>query len=193
MEILMKSPFLTIAFASVWLLAPALASAADPVPSAAAPPTAPAPSAEVAPAAVAPPAAPAVAAPAAVTPPPAAAVAPAGGPSSADVWAAVQLVRQKGIALSQTGDKTQQEVIVEEIKAATQEVNTKVAAVEANPATSAELKTKLVEFKTVWAEFQQTRDSEVIPALLAGDRGKAIQLGTTVQAERLRRMFGLLR
>jgi hypothetical protein len=112
--------------------------------------------------------------------------------TTADVLTSLQAARSKLVALIGTADKGTQTVLVDEIKKATKEVDEKVAAVEGDAATTPEVKTKLTEFKTVWGEFQKTRDTEIIPAVLAGDAAKAKGLAQGVQVERFKKMSTLL-
>ena len=51
---------------------------------------------------------------------------------------------------------------------------------------------KYEEVKASWEAFKNTRDSELIPALLAGDRSTATSLATGVQKERFETMMALL-
>jgi hypothetical protein len=43
-------------------------------------------------------------------------------------------------------------------------------------------------FKPVWEAFKGTRETEIIPAIYAGDKEKAKGLATGVQAERMKQM-----
>ena len=112
--------------------------------------------------------------------------------SSADILTALQAARGKLVSLISTTDKGTQSALVEEIKKATKEVDAKVDATLADPATTADTKTKIGEFKTIWAEFQKTRDTEIIPAVLAGEADKAKSLAQGVQVERFKKMSALL-
>jgi hypothetical protein len=47
---------------------------------------------------------------------------------------------------------------------------------------------KAAAFKPAWEAFKQTRESEIIPAVKAGDREKAKGLATGIQAERMKAM-----
>jgi hypothetical protein len=47
---------------------------------------------------------------------------------------------------------------------------------------------KVQAFKPVWENFKTTRESEIIPALYAGDKDKAKGLATGIQAERMKQM-----
>jgi hypothetical protein len=112
--------------------------------------------------------------------------------TTADVLTSLQAARSKLVELIGTTDKGTQSVLIEDIKKATQEVDKKVSEVEGDAATTPEVKAKLVEFKATWAEFQKTRDGEIIPAVTAGDAAKAKSLAQGVQVERFKKMTGLL-
>lgn len=47
---------------------------------------------------------------------------------------------------------------------------------------------KVQAFMPVWENFKTTRESEIIPALYAGDKDKAKGLATGIQAERMKQM-----
>jgi hypothetical protein len=47
---------------------------------------------------------------------------------------------------------------------------------------------KVQAFKPVWEDFKKTRESEIIPALYAGDKDKAKGLATSIQADRMKQM-----
>ena len=112
--------------------------------------------------------------------------------NAADILTSLQTARGKLVALLGATDKGSQTALVQEIKTATQEVDKTIAATLADPATSADLKTKLPELKTIWTDFQKTRDTEIIPAILAGDKDKAKGLAQGIQVERFKKMSGLL-
>jgi len=116
----------------------------------------------------------------------------AGYASPADIMTALKEARGKLVALTGTTDKGTQAALVEEIKAATADVNAKLEATLADPSTGADVKDKLNEFKSIWVEFQNTRDTEIIPAVLAGDTAKAKSIAQGVQVERFKKMAALL-
>jgi hypothetical protein len=49
---------------------------------------------------------------------------------------------------------------------------------------------KAAEFKAVWSEFKNTRETGIIPALYAGKTADAKALATGVQAERMKKLKG---
>jgi hypothetical protein len=109
-----------------------------------------------------------------------------------DILTSLQTARGKLVALLGATDKGAQTALVQEIKTATQDVDKNVATTLADPATSPDLKGKLSEFKTIWTDFQKTRDTEIIPAVLAGDKDKAKGLAQGIQVERFKKMAALL-
>jgi hypothetical protein len=48
------------------------------------------------------------------------------------------------------------------------------------------------ELKETWEAFKQTREKELVPAILAGDKVKYDKLGAGIQKERLDRMYALI-
>ncbi len=56
----------------------------------------------------------------------------------------------------------------------------------------AKIQPTLREFKTLWEALKQTRDSEVIPLLYAGDRMKARMTAMTTQQPRFKKLNELL-
>ncbi len=55
-----------------------------------------------------------------------------------------------------------------------------------------EIGAKLKEFGTIWAEFKNSRDNQLIPLLAAGNRDAALRIAEEVQAERLKKMREIL-
>ncbi len=51
---------------------------------------------------------------------------------------------------------------------------------------------KAGEFKSVWAEFKDTRETGIIPAVYAGKPADAKALATGIQAERMKKMKGVM-
>ena len=48
------------------------------------------------------------------------------------------------------------------------------------------------ELNETWAAFKATREKELVPAILAGEREKADKIGTGIQKTRLDRMYALI-
>jgi hypothetical protein len=54
---------------------------------------------------------------------------------------------------------------------------------------------KAAEFKELrgtWEAFKRTRETELVPAILANEKGKAEKIGAGIQKERLDRMYALI-
>ena len=47
-------------------------------------------------------------------------------------------------------------------------------------------------FQQTWAEFKNTRETEIVPAIYAGDNMKAIMIAIGIQAERMKIMNGII-
>jgi len=48
------------------------------------------------------------------------------------------------------------------------------------------------ELKDTWDAFKKTREKELVPAILAGEREKYEKIGAGIQKERLDRMYALI-
>lgn len=74
---------------------------------------------------------------------------------------------------------------------ATQKADAALVTAMADPAQTANA-TKLKELQSVWDQFKATRDQEIIPALYADNVSKAQELAKGIQADRFKKMTGLL-
>jgi hypothetical protein len=52
---------------------------------------------------------------------------------------------------------------------------------------------QLKTLKKTWTQFKNTRETEIVPAVYAGDNQKAIGIATGVQAGRMKIMNGVIR
>ena len=52
--------------------------------------------------------------------------------------------------------------------------------------------TEFKELKDTWDAFKKTREKELVPAILAGEREKYEKIGAGIQKERLDRMYALI-
>jgi hypothetical protein len=48
------------------------------------------------------------------------------------------------------------------------------------------------DFQATWAKFKNTRETEIVPAIYAGDNMKAIGIATGIQAERMDTMTDII-
>ena len=111
----------------------------------------------------------------------------------AELFDAVQTSRQKVTAMIAVDDEAVQGALIGEIAAITQDVNARADAMLVDEATPEDEKAKLTEFKMIWDQLVLTRDNEMIPAILAGDKEKAKAIGQDVQADRFKKISGLLK
>jgi len=74
------------------------------------------------------------------------------------------------------------------VKETADAVSTHLAKMKAPAAKSAEFK----ELKDTWDAFKKTREKELVPAILAGEKEKSEKLGSGLQKERLNRMYALI-
>lgn len=109
-----------------------------------------------------------------------------------DVLASVYTTRSKLLALVAAPNAKTQVGLVEQVKATAEDVNNKVASLLVHPQLSADVKGKLNDFNLVWMEFQHTRNTQIIPAIFAGDKNEAETMLYGIQAERLKKMTLLL-
>ncbi|MEO5333143.1 MAG: hypothetical protein H7839_14070 [Magnetococcus sp. YQC-5] len=104
------------------------------------------------------------------------------GPVADSVKAAMKEARENLVAMLDTPDKEGQAKRHEAIKAASAKVDEIVA----------KNGDALKAFNEIWTVFKQTRDTELIPKLMAGKVDEAKALATTVQAERVKKMGEIL-
>lgn len=112
-----------------------------------------------------------------------------------DLKTAVQAVREKLVVLLVITDKNKKLAQIEEIKEVSQRIDNKLKTLQENKALSKEVQKNLVEFQTVWDAFRSTRDTQIVPYLLSGDKEKIIEakrIARTIQAERFQKMQALL-
>ncbi len=110
-----------------------------------------------------------------------------------EIFDAVQTSRQKVTALIAVDNEGVQSTLINEIAVITQDVNARTDTILADEATSEEVKARLTVFKMIWDQLVLTRDNEMIPAIVAGDKDKAQKIGQEIQAERFRKITGLLK
>lgn len=133
------------------------------------------------------------AAPAAGSPVPAAAAPATAAVVGIDaIKTSLMTARENLVAMLDAADAATQDKHQAEITKATQGVDDGVTTSLADKGTSAEQAAKLEAFKQVWGEFKKTRDEEIIPAIKAGKKDEAKQLATTIQADRMKNMKGIL-
>jgi predicted amino acid-binding ACT domain protein len=51
---------------------------------------------------------------------------------------------------------------------------------------------QLTDFQNTWAQFKNTRETEIVPAIRAGNNDKAVGIATGIQAGRMNTMNGII-
>ena len=87
-------------------------------------------------------------------------------------------------------DKAEQEGLKAKVDAATADLEAATSAMlsDDNKDDDADLAT----FEKTWADFKNTRETEIVPAIYAGDNAKAKEIATGIQAERMSVMNGII-
>lgn len=91
--------------------------------------------------------------------------------------------RAQLVAMIGEADATKLDGYKTKIHAASKALDGNLAAMAGGPDAA-----KVQAFKPVWEAFKSTRETEIIPALYAGDKDKAKGLASGVQAERMKQM-----
>ncbi|MGE5153948.1 MAG: hypothetical protein ACM3ST_08025 [Bdellovibrio bacteriovorus] len=103
--------------------------------------------------------------------------------SPADACANLGAARSALVGMIDEADATKLDGYVEKIQAASAALDADLAAMAGGPDAA-----KADAFKPVWEAFKNTRETEIIPAVKAGDKAKAKELATGVQAGRMKEM-----
>jgi membrane-bound lytic murein transglycosylase B len=111
---------------------------------------------------------------------------------TADAVESLKAAREKLVALLDTTDKGTQTVLIDQIHKASDTVDKQLDSILADASTSADLKAKVTEAKSVWEEFKKTRETEIIPAVQAGNPQKGKDLAVGVQKDRFKKIMTLL-
>jgi hypothetical protein len=103
--------------------------------------------------------------------------------SPADACANLAAARTALVAMIDEADAAKLDGYVEKIHGASAALDADLAAMAGGPDAA-----KADAFKPVWEAFKATRETEIIPAVKAGDKAKAKGLATGVQAGRMKEM-----
>jgi hypothetical protein len=103
--------------------------------------------------------------------------------SPADACANLAAARSALVAMIDEPDAAKLDGYVEKIHAASAALDSDLAAMAGGPDAA-----KADAFKPAWDAFKNTRETEIIPAVKAGDRAKAKGLATGIQAGRMKEM-----
>jgi len=101
----------------------------------------------------------------------------------ADACANLAAARGALVAMLDETDASKLDDYVEKIQAASAALDADLTAMAGGPDAA-----KADAFKPVWEAFKGTRETEIIPAIKAGDKDKAKGIATGIQAERMKEM-----
>lgn len=104
-----------------------------------------------------------------------------------DTCKALMETRGHLVTMLDSSDKATQDDLKAKVHAASARVDEALAAMASGPSAA-----KASEFAGVWNEFKKTREAEIIPAIYAGKKDEAKAVATSVQAERMKKMKGLM-
>jgi Four helix bundle sensory module for signal transduction len=91
------------------------------------------------------------------------------------------------VAMLDATDKATQDDLKGKVHAASAKLDEVLAAMSKGPDAA-----KASEFKAVWEEFKNTRETEIIPHVYAGKKAEAKAIATGIQAERMKKMKGVM-
>lgn len=91
------------------------------------------------------------------------------------------------VAMVDATDKYAQDDLKSKVHAASAKLDEVLAAMSKGPDAA-----KANEFKAVWEDFKKTRETEIIPRIYAGKKAEAKAIATGIQAERMKKMKGLM-
>lgn len=101
----------------------------------------------------------------------------------ADACANLGEARTQLVAMLGESDAAKLDGLKAKVQAASDKLDQDLAAMASGPDAA-----KVSAFKPAWTAFKATRETEIIPAIYAGDKEKAKGLATGVQAGRMKEM-----
>lgn len=107
-----------------------------------------------------------------------------------DACAALMEARGHLVAMIGSSDKAAQEDLKGKVQAASAKLDGVLAAM--SKSYNADQEAKSAAFKPVWEAFKNTRETEIIPNVLAGKVAEAKAVAGGVQAERMKQMRGAM-
>jgi len=113
--------------------------------------------------------------------------------SVCDIKSNMQQARESLLAMLEEADKAKQDEFKQKIADASGKVDAAVKGLQEDAKTSAKAKDQLKQFEETWGALKKTRDEEIVPAISAGEKDKAKELATGVQAERIKTLGGLVK
>src|SRR5512143_3657322 len=93
--------------------------------------------------------------------------------------------RKNLVAMIDTSDQAAQDKLYAEVTTASQTVDDALRTALADKATTEDQAAKLKQFQEIWEAFKKTRETEIVPAIRAGNKDTARSIAKGVQAERM--------
>ena len=106
--------------------------------------------------------------------------------SASDACAALVDARNALYSMMNAKDKSAQDALNSKVQAASTKLDSVLAGM-----TGADAKLA-ADFKSIWDQFKDTRENEIIPAVYAGKAADAKKIAASVQAGRLSKMWGIM-
>ena len=110
----------------------------------------------------------------------------------AGIKSSLMTQRENMIAMIGSRDVTVHKDRQAAVAAVTKALDDGLTAVLADAGTTADQAAKLKAFKEIWIAYKTTRDTEVVPLIVAGKNADARLISTGIQAERLQKLVTLL-
>lgn len=108
------------------------------------------------------------------------------------IQAALMEARSNLVSMVDATDKAAQDGFYGKITKASKDVDAALGAALKDAATTADQAAKYKDFQATWEAFKNTRENEIVPAVRAGKTADAKALAGGIQAERMKKMKGLL-
>ena len=105
---------------------------------------------------------------------------------ASDACAALVNARSALYSMMNTKDKSAQDALNAKVQAASNKLDSVLASM-----TGADAKVA-ADFKTVWNQFKDTREKEIIPAIYKGNADDAKKIAGGIQSERLSKMWRIM-
>ncbi len=96
------------------------------------------------------------------------------------------------VAMIDASDKAAQDDLHAKVTKASKDVDAAIETALKDAATTPDQAAKYKDFKATWDAFKNTRETEIVPAVRAGKTADAKAIAGGVQAERMKKMKGLL-
>jgi len=108
------------------------------------------------------------------------------------ILTALMEARTNLVAMIDAPDKAAQDELYAKITKASKAVDEALGAALGDSANTPDQAAKYKELKATWEDFKTTRETEIVPAVRAGKTAEAKAIAGGIQAERMKKMKGLL-